>query len=217
MKYKAAIFDMDGVLVDSEYYWQKYESKIFKRLGVDVDQEFKDKIVGLGISSIVKMLNEDYGIKISADEYASGIYDDAKKIYLEHCNLIPGVVETLDMLKGRSLQLALASASPQDWIDMATNRFGFKKYFPLALSTRTLQIPPKPNPAVFIRAMEEMEVSPDTTLIFEDSSHGVLAGSRSGATVVAVKDGRWPTGDNKTASLVIKSFEDEKLKEFLLI
>lgn len=208
---------MDGVVVDSEYYWQKFESKIFERLGVDVNQEFKDKIVGLGISSIVKLLNEEYGIKISADEYASEIYDDAKEIYLKHCNLIPGVIELLDLLKNKSIQLSLASASPQDWVDMAVNRFGLKKYFPLTLSTRTMQIPPKPDPAVFIRAMEEMAVSPNTTIIFEDSSHGVLAGSRSGATVVAVKDGRWPTGDIGTADLVIKSFEDEKLREFLAI
>ncbi|NQV12999.1 MAG: HAD family phosphatase [Parcubacteria group bacterium] len=216
MKYKAAIFDMDGVLVDSEYYWQKIELKIWQRLGVDANREFKDKIVGLGIDSIAKLLKEEQGIDIPADELATELNEDAKKIYLKHCDLIPGVMNTLDLLDGKSLQFALASASPQSWVNMVIDRFDLKKYFPLVLSTRTMKIPPKPDPAVFIRAMEAMEVSPDTTLIFEDSSHGVLAGSRSGATVVAVKDGRWPTGNIGSADLVIKSFEDKKLNKFLL-
>ncbi|MBU1177702.1 HAD family phosphatase [Patescibacteria group bacterium] len=216
MKYKAAIFDMDGVLVDSEYYWQKFELKIWQRLGVDTNQEFREQIVGLGISSIAKLLKEEHDINISADKLAAELNEEAKQVYLEYCDLIPGVTELLDKLKNNSVQLSLASASPQNWVDMVIDRFSLKKYFSLTLSTRTMQIPPKPDPAVFIRAMEEMQVSPNTTLIFEDSSYGVLAGSRSGATVVAVKDGRWLTGDIEPADLVIKSFTDERLEEFLI-
>lgn len=215
IKFKAAIFDMDGVVVDSEYYWQSYELKIWQRLGVNDDREFRENIVGLGINSIAKMLGDKYGIKISADKLAVELDEEAKNVYQQQCNLLPGVRDFLNLLRENSVKLALASASPQNWVDMVMDRFGLREYFSLALSTRTMRIPPKPDPAVFARAMEKIQVSPDLTLVFEDSSYGVLAGTRSGATTVAVNDGRWALGKVGKSDLTIQSFKEQELHDFL--
>lgn len=215
MKYKAAIFDMDGVLVDSEYHWHGFELKAWQRLGIDDTEEIKKETVGMAIGNIAKLLNEKYKIKISRESLKVEFDRDAKEIYEKFCNLIPGVVEILKEFRNNSIRMAVASASPQNWVDMAMKRFGLEQYFSFIFSTYSLKLPAKPDPSVFVEIMKKLDVDQEETLIFEDSSHGVLAGSRSGATVVAVKDGRWPTGDNKTADLVIKSFEDEKLRKFL--
>ena len=215
MNFRAVIFDMDGVLVDSELHWEKVEKELWGRLGITMLDEFRKKILGLKTSDILELARKSYGLKVSPGE-THRIYNNAAlPVYEKYSSLLPGVTQLLSKLQARGATLAIASSSPELWIDTFLRRFSLHDVFPRVFSAETLGVPGKPDPAIYTHTMREMSLRPEDTVIIEDSTNGFQAALASGAATVAVPDPRWSRGDFSAADLVISSLQDKKLYDFL--
>lgn len=212
---KATIFDMDGVLVDSEIQWSKLEKEFYPKLGVDLNNGFQKEILGLRLKDTINLIRSKYNPEISEKE-AYDLYNDAaKKIYTEFCNLIPGTEKLLQILKNKNIKMGIGSSSPMEWIDYVLNRFDLKDFFDFVYSTETMDLPGKPDPAIYNRMITDMNVEKSEAVIFEDSNTGFRSALSSGANVVAVLDKRWCSGDYSEANLVVNSLGEEELYNFL--
>jgi HAD superfamily hydrolase (TIGR01509 family) len=210
---QAGIFDMDGTLVNSEEVAPELESEFWPKLGVEYTEEFAREIVGMrkkDVYELAKIKNPDFSEKKADIEYE----EFAQTVYKSKAGLISGVPELLDLLHKNDIRMAIASSSPLPWIEMVVERFGWKKYFEHLISVHTLDLPGKPNPAAFLEAMRLLGVTPEESIVFEDSIKGVEAGIASGARVVAIP-GQGYHGDFSCADLVVDSLADSRIKNIL--
>lgn len=215
MRFRAVIFDMDGVLIDSELYWEKVEKELWGSLGIEMVDEFRTQILGLKTSDILELAQKFYGLKVPMAETRATYNRSALVVYEKYCSLLPGVAQLLSRLQNEGVILAIASSSPELWIEAFLRRFSLQQVFGRIFSAETSGLPGKPNPAIYQHAMQELGLRADETVIIEDSANGFQAARASGAATVAVPDPRWSKGDFSTADLLISSLREEKLYKFL--
>lgn len=182
---KAFIFDMDGVIINSEPVWERYEQQFLPKLiGQKIYAQIKDQIIGNSVSGIYQLAT-DYGLKMDKaqfeqtyDEYATLVYQEAK--------ITEGIEKLISNLALADFKLGLVSSSRQYWIDLVLKKLDYKNRFQLIMSLDSEGISPKPAPNGYLKAIKILGASPETTIILEDSKRGVQAAKASGSVTICL-------------------------------
>lgn len=182
---QALLWDMDGLLVDSEPLWYQVERDFAKRRGADFTEEHARHNIGKGIRHTVHLMRELFGIEVDVDEGVDELIDDfmARTSELE---LKPGARELIERTRG-NYDLALASSSHRRLVEKTIDQFGLGPAFNAIVSGEDVTRS-KPAPDVFLRAAELLDVPIDECVVLEDSLAGVMAGRAAGAIVVAIPE-----------------------------
>jgi mannitol-1-/sugar-/sorbitol-6-/2-deoxyglucose-6-phosphatase len=185
---EAAIFDMDGLLVDSEPIWHDVEIEIFGRLGVPMTVERCLETKGMFLGDAVGHWYARYPWPgPSPGEVAAQVVEAMAPRLSAALELKPGAVHALDFCRGRGAALAVASSSPRRLIAAALGRFGLAARFPVVHSAEDEPVG-KPDPGIFLTTARLLGVAPGACVVFEDSAAGVLAATRAGMACVAVPE-----------------------------
>lgn len=194
MKYKAIIFDMDGVLIDSEpIYLQEVIDYIRDDLQVKVNYyELKRslfKIVGSSDKKTYEIISECLNHEYTASEIQKGLQG---KQYELHYNTIlnPHVLNILPKLKRKGYKLAIASSSSLDNIQRVTNECQIDQYFDFIVSGCNFK-ESKPNPAIYMNVLKKLQLNANQVIAIEDSTYGIQACKNAGIRVIAKKDDRF--------------------------
>ena len=184
---KGAIFDMDGVLFDSEALWQRFWKEAAEKRGIVLPEQFKKDICGSGgdlMNTVVKKYYqvEDgwpimYEVFENLQNYLKEHYPDEK----------PGLHEILKDLKVRGFKIAVASSSTHEMIERNLTHYHVRDYFDNITSGTEVQHG-KPAPDIFLLAAERLGLSPEECYVFEDAYNGIKAASAAGARPVMVVD-----------------------------
>ena len=204
----AAIFDMDGLLIDSEPLWDQAELDVFASLGVDITRrhELPDTL-GLRIDQTVRMWYE--ALPWSGPDQAEvtqRIIARALALVEETRPLLPGVEQALQLCQQQGLNIALASASPLLMLERVLEMFDLRKYFDAIASAEALPYS-KPHPQVYLDAAAKLGVDPLNCVTLEDSFNGMIAtkAARMRSIVVPAAeyadDARWALANVKLANL----------------
>lgn len=185
---EAAIFDMDGLISDTEPLWGEVMVKSFRKSGISLTREECWATQGVGTREAIEYWYHRYpGEHLPPEE----MFDLICQTMLEEIDrrlvVMPGVMETLEFFATRKIPMALASGSPMNIIEAVVRKAGLRKYFYSIQSAENLRFG-KPNPAVFLEASDALGVPHYTCLVFEDSVNGVLAAKAAKMKVVAVPD-----------------------------
>ena len=185
---KAAIFDMDGLLLDSEPLWKKAEIVVFNSIGVPLTEELCRETVGVRLDGVVRHWQRKFPWQTeSLESVEARILEEVSRLVVEHGKLMPGVSETIEMLRRENYALAVASSSPLQLIRTALEKFAIIELFSV-LHSAEFEEKGKPDPAVYLSAMSRLGFEPDDCVAFEDSVPGVRAAKSAGARVIAVPD-----------------------------
>ncbi len=172
---EAVIFDMDGVLIDSEPIWREAETKVFKSVGIELSHEMCLQTTGLRTDETV---DHWYRYKpwsnISKEEVGSKIEDTVCDIIDEKGVAAEGVEEIISFLNRKRIPKALASSSSPYVIDRIISKLGLKNEFLIVYSAENEDFG-KPHPAVYITTARQLSVHPVNCLAIEDSFAGLLA------------------------------------------
>ena len=188
---KAVIFDMDGVILDSESVWEKYDRQFF---GTEVYENMKSDIKASSLDKIHRLAGEN-GFKIDKADFVDRYFKLAETVY-EESVLTEGIKTSLSDLKKRSIKIGLATSSPGAWAERVLSRLGNPELFECVVSVfDNPDVRTKPNPDSFLLAMKELNASPGETLIVEDSKNGIKAARASGAYVVCLTE-HLPNGEH---------------------
>ncbi len=182
------IFDMDGVLVDSEPLWRKAKVNAVARFGGEITEQLAYQSTGLRIDEIANYWVSYCGLEPScAPALAEAILDEVVSQIKTKASLLPGVQDTLKWLAGTELKVGLASSSPLRLIEAVLSTFDIGKYFSVYVSAEHLTHG-KPHPQVYLNAAQQLGSQPQHCLAIEDSVNGLIAAKAARMTAVCVPE-----------------------------
>ena len=207
-KIQLFIFDMDGLLIDSEPYWKIAEKKVFGELGLELTDEQLRQVMGFRLSEVVKYWynyqpweNPNFA-KTEADVLAC-----VKQLIADKADAMPGVYETLTQLKKANYKMALASSSAMELIEVMVDKLQIRSFFDLLWSAQ-FEAYGKPHPAIFLSVADKLSVNPTNCVVFEDAINGVIAAKAARMQCIAIpeavsfNDPRYAIADTKLNSLL---------------
>ena len=183
-----AIFDMDGLLLDTEPLWGESMLRVAEKHKIPLGRDKFKETTGLRIHEVTEFWSIKYpwqGKKHS--EVADEILDDIIALSKEKGRVLAGVEKTLDLLKNDSFKIGLASSSPARMINELIEYFNIKSYFDVITSADEVALG-KPHPAVFLKCAEHLDSRPLECIVLEDSVNGMIAGKAARMKVIAIPD-----------------------------
>jgi len=208
MNYLAIIFDMDGVLIDSERIWAGCENTFLKSVASQFNEEDRKNLIGGSVKRFYVYLKNKYQISLTEKEFGQQYLQFGIDNIYTKIQPIKGVVDFLQMCQKKNIPLALASSSCYDWIDMAIDKLDLRKYFKFIVSAEDLDGKGKPAPDIFLKAASLLNVEPSQCLVFEDSHNGVLAGKSAGMDVYGIRNGVNDEQDFSQTDHIFNSFTE---------
>jgi mannitol-1-/sugar-/sorbitol-6-/2-deoxyglucose-6-phosphatase len=185
---RAVIFDMDGLLIDTEPKWQELEREFARKYSLEVTPEMQKQTLGLRTNEMIRYWQQYIkGTVIDPAEQEREIDEYMRRYYISEARIMKGSRETVDFFRGKGIKTALASSSPMLLIDTFIDTFGFKECFDVCHSAESEEFG-KPHPGVYLTTARKLNVPPAQCLAFEDSFNGLRSAKSAGMKAVAVPD-----------------------------
>jgi HAD superfamily hydrolase (TIGR01509 family) len=186
----AVVFDLDGVLIDSEPVWEQVRRGYVAEAGGEWQPDSQQRLMGMSTPEWARYLSGELGVGRPPDVVAAEVIDRMARRYEDRLPLLPGAVEAVRRVAGR-WPLALASSSPRRLIDAVLAEAGLTGYFAVTMSTEEVARG-KPAPDVYLSVASKLGVPPGAAVAIEDSSNGLRAAHAAGMRVVAVPHPAYP-------------------------
>jgi HAD superfamily hydrolase (TIGR01509 family) len=201
----AVIFDLDGVLVDSESVWDAARRAVVADSGGTWTETATRAMQGMSSSEWSRYLHDELGVPLDPDEINRRVVERMLASYKRKVPLLPGAVDAVRRLAGR-WPLGLASSANRPVIDAALESAGLTRCFSATVSGDEVARG-KPSPDVYLAAAAKLGVAPERAAAVEDSSNGLRAGAAAGMLVIAVPNREFPPSDDSLAlaALVVES------------
>lgn len=206
---KAIIFDLDGVLVDSEPLSNESVRLTLKGFGVNYDGRYRKVTIGRGERDNFQFFKEKFGIKASLEE----MLEEKRRTYRrvierQGVKLIEGALELLGTVVKRGLKMAVATSGA--WPYLKLKKSGLGRIFRVVITSDDVK-KTKPAPDLFLEAARRLKVRPGECLVLEDSKAGLLAAKAAGAKCVVIPGSYNRDEDFSEADLVVKSLREINL------
>jgi len=205
--FQAIIFDMDGVIIDSETRWQKKELTFFEQFADQWTSADQQAITGSSIHDIYGYISKKYPLSLSEAEFFKEYDQTAQAVYGQETQLLPGVIDLLRQIKDSSLSIALASSSPHSWINIVLDRFNLRGFFKTVISSDDVQSKGKPAPDIYLFTAKKLKLKPQKCLVIEDSINGVKAAKAAGMTCIWLKPEAKLTKQKVKADKIVSSHQ----------
>jgi HAD superfamily hydrolase (TIGR01509 family) len=213
MTHKMVIFDMDGVLIDSEGFYKEINYQYFEELGVDITDEEYESFIGISASLMWDYIKKKGNVLEEVATLKKG-EKERKYKYLTQKPLapMPGILSLLEKLKEQNYSLSLASSSDRKNIEVIVQKLDIASYFNYIVSGEEVQNG-KPAPDIFLKAATQVNVAPKDCYVIEDSNNGARAAKAAGMQCVGLRSPNSGQQDLSMCDLIIDSFAEEHLKK----
>ena len=218
---KAVLFDMDGVIVDTEPLHHKAYFQMFNELNINVSEELYQSLTGQSTINVCKALVEHFNLTNPPEELKKIKQSNFVNIFQndDDLELIEGVLELIKDYHSNGLTLVLASSASMNTINNVFTRFKLDQYFKAKISGADLK-DSKPHPEIFLKAAELAGTPKENCIVIEDSTNGIEASNRAGIYCVGFRSPHSKNQIYSKAQKVIDSFTEisyEKIKNELTV
>lgn len=213
---KAVIFDMDGVIIDSEPIHKEVEKKIFKKFGANISEEEHNSYIGMtsmGMWNEIKV-RHNFKQSFSVEELIEMEVKNYIELIQSNRNIKPinGVVELIDELHKNNIKLAIASSAVRKSIETVVDMFELEKYFEIRISGEDIKNG-KPAPDIFLVAARHLGVKPKDCIVVEDSKNGVQAAKEAGMKCIGFRNLNSGNQDLSFADIIISNYLEMNYKK----
>lgn len=207
---KAIIFDMDGVIIDSEPLHFKLERELLEELGGKIDRKEHETFVGTTDFNMWNTFKSQFNLKPSVEE----MVEMKRNRFIENVSelkLIPNFFEFMISVYDNEYKIALASSNNKRAVDEIVRTFDLGKYFDFIINGEEVENG-KPNPEMFLTVADKLNVNPKKCLVIEDAKNGVIAAKAAGMKCIGLKGEGSGDQDLSQADLVIHDFKEINLE-----
>jgi len=210
-KVKAVIFDMDGVLVDTEPFHIQTEKRMFRKMNLDISDEEHGGYMGTATDVMWKQIISKRNLPLDIAEITELTISEGLPYFysLKKIDTMPGLIDLLEKLKAKKIPMAVASSSDPETISVILEKSGLKKYFLHTVSSSEVG-KSKPEPDVFLLTAKLLGVEPENCVVFEDSQNGIKAAKAAGMFCIAYCGANSGTQDRSLADMQIDNFDELK-------
>ncbi len=184
---KAIIFDLDGTLVDSMWMWKAIDIEFLQQYGCQCPDDLQKVIEGMSFSETAVYFKERFRLPLSLDEIKAIWVRMSIDKYRYEVPLKPGVREFLEHVTSRGIVCGIATSNGREMVDAVMDSLDITGYFQVVTTACEVEHG-KPEPDIYLKVAEHLQVEPKDCLVFEDVPAGILAGKRAGMTVCAIED-----------------------------
>ena len=207
---KAAVFDLDGVLLDSMGIWNDLGARYLRSLGVTPEEGLNEILFSMSMEQGAEYLHTHYALPQSAAEVGTGIADMLRDFYFYEVPAKDGAAALLAALTARGVKLAAATSSPREHVTRALERLGLLGYFTRLFTTAEVGVS-KHKPTIYLLAAEALHAAPAETLVFEDSLYALKTAKAAGFYTIGVYDADGETdqaGLQRAADLYVRDLHE---------
>ena len=210
-RFKAVIFDMDGVLIDSEPLWKIAMEEVFVSIGCPLTRKDFQKTVGLRLDEVIEYWYANTGWdNTSPKEVENRIVQRMIELLKENGEPLSGVVDTLKHLKSKNFKIGLATSSYEVLINTVLDTLLIRDYFDFTHSAEKESYG-KPHPAVYLSVAKKFNIHPKDCLVIEDSLNGIISGKAARMSVVCIPE----KSHSPEPKLVLADYHFEDMSLFL--
>jgi HAD superfamily hydrolase (TIGR01509 family) len=204
----AVVFDLDGVLIDSEPVWEEVRRQVVAEYGGQWQPDSQSRLMGMSTSEWASYLSSGLGVALPPDQVASLVIGRMADRYREHLPLMPGAVSAVETMASR-WPLGLGSSAPASLISTVLDASGLRERFEVVMSTEEVARG-KPAPDIYLAVTSRLGVPPGECAAVEDSTNGLKSASAAGLAVVAVPHPDYPPDPSALAqaSLVVTDLRE---------
>lgn len=211
---KAAIFDVDGTLLDSMGQWHTVAYRYMKSIGVQADEHIGNELFALTVNQAASYIIEEYNLSRTIEEVVEGMNKIVKDFYENEVVPKPGAKELLEAFKKRNIPMVVGTSTDRHCIEAGLNRLGLMDYFDRIFTCSEVG-KAKSEPDLFLQAMAFMGSKPEETVVFEDGLYSIKTADSLGLITVGVFDEVSRADQNEIKKIVDFYISDEmSLKEF---
>ena len=195
---EAVVFDLDGVIVDSEHVWDEVRQRLAEERGGRWHDQASRDMMGMSSVEWSRYMHDVIGLAEPPEEINAEVVRRLEAVYREELPLLDGAVEAVEALAAR-WPLGLASSSNRELIDLVLRVSGLERWFAATVSSE--EVPRgKPAPDVYLEAARRLGVAPERCAAVEDSENGILSAEAAGMRVVAIPNPQYPPAEDALAA-----------------
>lgn len=209
VKISAVIFDLDGVLADSEPWWNQIDAKLLAESDVTYRGEYHEKVIGVSYRIACEFYKNAFNLSMPVEQMMKRRGEIAAEFFADRVGLFPHTKEVLQELRQQKLRLAVATSSVSTSARPFLDRHQLTKLFEVVVTGDEVDRG-KPAPDIYLRAVEQLNVPADDCLVVEDALSGIAAAKAAKLRVAAIPDGRFvdPSQYEKQADYVLGSLKE---------
>ncbi|MCT4688274.1 HAD family hydrolase [Vallitalea sp.] len=216
---KAVLFDLDGTLVDSMWFWESIDIEYLGRYNIELPDDLQDKIEGMSFTETAHYFKETFKIPESIEEIKKTWNDMAWDYYINKVELKTGIINFLDYLSEKDIAMGIGSSNSKDLVNVVIDKYDMGDYF-TSIRTSCEVDRGKPFPDIYLKVAKDLGVKPEECLVFEDIPKGIISGKEAGMKVCTIYDDYSKNMDDKKKELadyyindyneLLSSFSDKK-------
>lgn len=213
---KAALFDLDGTLVDSMWMWKQIDIEFLRKFGIECPDDLQKAIEGMSFSETAVYFKDRFSIPWSLEEIKNCWTQMSIDKYRYEVPLKNGAMEFLDYCKENGIRTGIATSNGRDMVDAVVESLKIGDYLDVITTACEVKAG-KPEPDIYLEVAKRLHVKPEECVVFEDIPAGIIAGKRAGMTVIAVEDdfSKWMKDEKiRLADGFINSYDE--LREELI-
>jgi HAD superfamily hydrolase (TIGR01509 family) len=205
---EAVIFDLDGILIDSEHVWDEVRQQLAEERGGRWNENASRDMMGMSSIEWSRYMRDVVGLEEEPEEISAEVVRRLEERYRTGIPLIPGAEQAVERLAAR-WPLALASSSNRELIDLVLTESGLGGFFRASVSSEEVARG-KPAPDVFLEAARRLDADPTRCAAIEDSENGILAAKAAGMRTIAIPNPQYPPHEDAltSADLVLATIEE---------
>lgn len=203
---QGVIFDFDGVVIESEAYFEDIEIRVFTKHGIPLTKEVFSQYLGFKLDEYISALEERYDTSVNHAQITEELHAEIKKLYENEVPVVEHVVRVLDSLQ-KTYKIALATSRERHLAGMAMGRLELAQYFKHAVYKEDVT-KGKPHPEVYLKAASLIGLAPSSCIVIEDAKSGFESAKAAGMTVIARQAGHNKNQDFSLADFVVRDMRE---------